>query len=399
MPPSSIPPQTVARPDVAAAKRVVVKLGTRVLTHSDGRLALARLFAVVEAVRRLVDGGKETLVVSSGAVGLGREALRLDHVPSELAERQACAAVGQTRLMALYEAGFSQLGLHTAQVLLTEGDFDDRVRYLNLRNTLLTLLKRQVVPVINENDAVSVEELAWADGSEDARPVFGDNDKLSALVATKLDADLLVLLTDVDGLFDRDPHGVEHASLVGRLDPNDEQAARLAGDSASGVGRGGMRSKIEAARIAALSGCHVVIASGIREGTLARVLAGEAEGTWIPAQPGIPARHRWIAWAAAPRGTLHIDDGAVRALRERGASLLAAGVNRVEGHFHAGDVVVLRSVDGRRVGRGIVVCDHEMAKSWCAGERPAFARNHHALVHRDHLVLDPEPTSGTEHHE
>jgi glutamate 5-kinase len=170
--PPSPPDPTLARPDVAAAKRVVVKLGTRVLTHSDGRLALARLFSVVESVCALVDAGKETLVVSSGAVGLGREALKLEHAPAELAERQACAAVGQSRLMALYETGFAQLGLLPAQVLLTEGDFDDRPRYLNLRNTLLTLLKRRVVPIINENDAVSVEELAWAEGSDDARPVF-----------------------------------------------------------------------------------------------------------------------------------------------------------------------------------------------------------------------------------
>lgn len=384
-------PIAVDRPDVAAARRIVVKLGTRVLTHDDGRIALARLFSVVEAVGRLRDTGRETLVVSSGAVGLGREVLKLPHTPSELAERQACAAVGQTRLMGLYEAGFAQIGLHSAQVLLTEGDFDDRVRYLNLRNTLLNLLKHDVIPVINENDAVSVEELAWADGGEDARPVFGDNDKLSALVATKLDADLLVLLTDVDGLFDRDPHADGAARLITTSSPDDDGSGTVVGPSTSGAGRGGMRSKLEAARIAARSGCHAVIASGVRHGTLERVLAGEAVGTWVPAKPGMPARHRWIAWAAAPRGTLHLDAGAVAALRERGASLLAAGVTRIEGHFRPGDVVVLRAPDGHRVGRGIVVCDHEAALAWCAGERPTFARNHHALVHRDHLVLDLDP--------
>jgi glutamate 5-kinase len=377
------------RPLVASARRVVVKLGTRVLTHADGRLALARLFSVVEAVRRMTDAGRETIVVSSGAVGLGREALKLNQSPLELAQRQACAAVGQTRLMSLYEAGFAQLGLHTAQVLLTESDFDDRVRYLNLRNTLLTLLQFGVIPVINENDAVSVEELAWTEGTDDTRPVFGDNDKLSALVATKLDADLLVLLTDVDGLFDRDPHGAETAQLLSTLDPDGEGVV-MAGGSTSGVGRGGMRSKLDAARIAARSGCHAVIASGVRPGTLARILDGEEEGTWVPAKPGMPARHRWIAWATAPRGTLYIDDGAVRALRDRGASLLAAGVSRIEGHFRAGEVVEIRSLHGRRVGRGIAVCDQDAARSWCAGERPAFARNHHALIQRDNLVLDPE---------
>ena len=385
-------PTSAERPDVAAARRVVVKLGTRVLTHQDGRIALARLFSVVEAVGRMRDAGREALVVSSGAVGLGREVLGLSCSPCELAERQACAAVGQTRLMGLYEAGFAQIGLHSAQVLLTEGDFDDRVRYLNLRNTLLNLLKHGVIPIINENDAVSVEELAWAEGAEDARPVFGDNDKLSALVATKLDADLLVLLTDVEGLFDRDPHADGSAQLIATLGADEDGAQTVAGPSTSGAGRGGMRSKLDAARIAARSGCHAVIASGVREGSLARVLTGEAVGTWIAAKPGMPARHRWIAWATAPRGILHLDAGAVTALRERGASLLAAGVTRIEGHFHPGDVVALRSPDGQRVGRGIVVCDHEAARAWCAGERPAFARNHHALVHRDHLVLDPDPS-------
>lgn len=376
-------PPTAERPGVAAARRVVVKLGTRVLTHTDGRIALSRLFSVVEDVRKFVGDGREALIVSSGAVGLGREALRMDRAPLELAERQACAAVGQTRLMALYEAGFHQVGLLAAQVLLTEADFDDRTRYLNLRNTLLTLLGRGVVPVINENDAVSVEELAWLDGSDEARPVFGDNDRLSALVATKLDADLLVLLTDVDGVYDHDPHDGD-AHLIATMSDDDGVSA---GGSVSGAGRGGMRSKLEAARIAARSGCHAVIASGVQPGTLPRVLAGEAVGTWFPAKSGIPARHRWIAWAAAPRGTLHIDDGAVRALRERGASLLAAGVTSIDGQFRAGDVVELRAPDASLVGRGIVVCDHAAAKAWCAGERPAFARNHHALVHRDNLVL------------
>ncbi len=378
--------EAVARPMVAAANRVVVKVGTRVLTHDDGPIALSRLFSIVEAIGGLRRRGKEVLLVTSGAVGLGAEALGLAEPPVELAERQACAAVGQSRLMALYQEGLSHVGLTCGQVLLTQSDFDDRLRYLNLRATLSELVRRGVVPIINENDAVSTEELAFVEG--ESRPVFGDNDRLSALVASKLGADLLVLLTDVEGLFDRDPRRGEDARLIERVDELDAPASAAAAGGASPGGRGGMRSKIEAATIAARSGCHAVIASGRRPGVLDRVLAGEEEGTLFPARSGMPARRRWIAYAAAPRGALHLDPGAVRALRERGASLLAAGVTRVEGSFKRGEVVELRGPDGALVGRGMVYCDVETARAWCRGEVPEGLRNHHALVHRDHLVLE-----------
>lgn len=388
-PSNALQPADVPRAAILRARRIVVKLGTRVLTHPDGRIALARLFAVVETVARLRGEGREVLIVTSGAVGLGREALGMISAPTELADRQACAAVGQSRLMALYEMGFSRLGLVAGQILLTEGDFDERVRYLNLRSTLITLLDRGVVPIINENDVVSVDELLLGEGSDDIRPVFGDNDRLSALVAARLDADLLVLLTDVDGVYDQDPRMYPNARLLETFDVGAATPGIVTGESSSGVGRGGMRSKVESAAIAARSGCDVVIASGRTMGVIDRVLAGEIVGTWIPAQPGMPARHRWIAWATAARGYLVLDGGAIVALRERGASLLAAGVKQVDGTFRRGDVVELRSADGQRIGRGIVCCDAETARRWSAGERPSFARNHHALVHRDHLVLDP----------
>ncbi len=373
------------RPAVAQAHRVVLKVGTRVLTRRDGRAALARLFAVVETAAELREAGREVLIVSSGAVGLGKEVLGHDSLPTSLEERQACAAVGQTRLMRLYEEGFSRLGLLCAQVLLTQADFDDRVRYLNLRGTLTTLLRREVIPVINENDAVSTEELAYAEG--EGRPVFGDNDRLSALVASKLDADLLVLLTDVEGLYDRDPNHHPNAKLRRRVDTPESAGGQAAGP-ASSAGRGGMRSKVEAAHLVARAGCHAVIASGFTPGALAAVLRGEEAGTWFPARGELGAKRRWIAFAAAARGALELDPGAIEALRERGASLLAAGVRRVEGDFRPGDVVELRASDGRRIGRGIVYCDAASARRWCGGEPPAGIRNHHALVHRDHLALE-----------
>ncbi len=373
-----------ARPEVAAARRIVLKLGTRVLTHVDGSLALTRLFAVVEAAAGLRRAGKEVLLVSSGAVGLGRDALDMERIPDELSERQACAAVGQTRLMGLYDSGFTRLGLVCGQVLLSQGDFDDRLRYLNLRGTLTALLRRGVVPVINENDAVSTDELAFLEG-ERCR-IFGDNDRLSALVAVKLDADLLVLLTDVPGLFDRDPRAHDDAKLLTRVE-NPDRLGTIPSNPGSEVGRGGMRSKVEAATVASQGGCQAVIATGLEATALPRVLAGGEVGTWFPARSGLDARRRWIAFAVAPRGTLHLDDGAVEAIRHRGASLLAAGVARVEGDFRRGDVVELRGPGGESVGRGIVYCDADGARAWCAGKPPAEVRNHHALVHRDHMTL------------
>ena len=376
------------RQSIDAAQRVVLKLGTRVLTHADGRLALARLFAVVEAAAELRAAGKEVLLVSSGAVGLGCDALGLAKAPEELSERQACAAVGQTRLMGLYDSGFSRLGLVCGQVLLSQEDFEDRLRYLNLRSTLTALLRRGVVPVINENDAVSTDELAFVEGAP--RRTFGDNDRLSALVASKLDAELLVLLTDVDGLYDEDPRQHPGAGLLTRVDDPEALEASIGGPG-SAWSRGGMRSKVDAAMVAMRGGCQAVIASGLKPDAVSRVLAGEEVGTWFPAGRGLAARRRWIAFAVAPRGVLELDAGAVEALTERGASLLAAGVVRVEGDFKQGDVVELFGPRRRLVGRGIVQCDAAAAREWSAGRRPEGIRNHHALVHRDHLALETRP--------
>lgn len=366
---------------LAGARRIVIKLGTRVLTHDDGRLALARLFAVVEAAAAVRRAGREVLVVSSGAVGLGREALGVP-ASSDLAERQACAAVGQSRLMGLYDQGFSRCGLVTAQILLTESDLDDRERYLNLRRTLQALLRHGVVPILNENDAVSTDELALFEGS--SRPVFGDNDRLSALVASKLDADLLVLLTDVDGVYERDPRIDPEARLLSVV-PDD---LAVAGGTGSAASRGGMSSKVAAARIAARAGCDAVVASGRGTGALERVLAGEDEGSWFPGAGELSARRRWIGFVAAPRGRLGLDAGAVAALRDRGASLLAVGVHSVQGSFGAGDVVELVDGVGVVVGRGVISVDADTARRWAAGQAPQNVRNHDALVHRDHLVLD-----------
>ena len=311
----------------------MIKLGTRVVTHDDGRVALARLFGVIEAAATLRRAGREVILVSSGAVGLGQDALGFDAPPTSLAERQACAAVGQLRLMDLYREGFSRLGLATAQVLLTQADFGDRIRYLNLRSTLTALLRHGVIPVVNENDAVATEELVLA-GAE--AQVFGDNDRLSALVATKLGADLLVLLTDVPGVYANDPRVDPDAPLLETIDVEDDLGDAAEGATGSNAGRGGMKSKVGAARISARSGCQAVIASGREASVVERVAAGENVGTWFPAGKGLPARRRWIAYATPMRGTLHLDAGAVRALRDRGGLAPGARGQAARGRVRRG---------------------------------------------------------------
>jgi glutamate 5-kinase len=389
-------PASPGRLALRETKRVVLKLGTRVLTHDDGRLALSRIFSIMEAVAQAARSGKQILIVSSGAVGLGRVALGLDAAPRELATRQACAAIGQARLMELYHQGFSRLDLVCGQVLLTQSDFDDRERYLNLRSTLSEMLRHGVVPIINENDAVATEELAFLEGM--SRPVFGDNDRLSALVAVKLEADLLLLLTDVEGLYDRNPDE-RGARLLGRVEVHEDLHANMDVPGSS-AGRGGMSSKVEAARVAARGGCHAIIASGRQPGVLSQILAGQTQGTWFPPGERLEARRSWIAFASAPKGCLHLDVGAIEALRYRGASLLAAGVTQVAGEFQAGDVVDLQAPSGTSIGRGIISCDATSARAWCSGHPPEGIRNHDALVHRDLLALEgfcgPDSTPGRE---
>jgi glutamate 5-kinase len=374
---------------ITEARSVVLKVGTRVLTDDDGVPRPDRLEAIAAIVARLHGEGRTVLLVSSGAIGLGAQALGMARVPREPEVRQASAAVGQSRLMAAWGQALGTRGLLGAQLLLTEADFDARDRYLNLRRALQALLALRVVPVINENDAVSTAELALV-LPRGGRPVFGDNDRLSALVASKLGADLLVLLTDVEGVFDADPRSNPGAQLVSTLTPEAlRDGTRVqAGDSVSGGGRGGMRSKVEAAAVASRAGCHVIITSGRHPDQLDAALSGEEVGTWVPASRRPPARARWIALAAAPRGTLWLDDGAVTALRERHASLVVAGVTEVEGAFRAGDVVELRAADGQLVARACSAWDAPTVRAWREGTPPSGVRNAHALIRRDQLVME-----------
>jgi glutamate 5-kinase len=273
----NIEPASTTREQVANARRVVIKLGTNVVMRDDGRLALSRIYGIAESIARLREQERDVLMVSSGAVGLGMERIGLALRPTELAHIQACAAIGQSRLMAIYDDAFDKLGFRTAQVLLTEDDFRDPVRYSNLRSTLVSLLGMGVIPVINENDTVSTAELDHPADTVERQRVFGDNDKLSALVMTHIDADLLLLLSDVDGLYNAEPTADE-AQLISEV-PRITHQVREFAQGKNGRGRGGMSSKLEAANIAVEAGGLAVIANGRLPQVIERVCAGEVIGT------------------------------------------------------------------------------------------------------------------------
>lgn len=355
------------REPVKAAARLVVKLGTGVLTDSRKLIDPAQLEQIVAQVAALRKAGKEVVLVTSGAIGAGMGALGFASRPTDLAEKQACAAVGQTRLMGVYEKMFAAHGLNVAQVLLTHEDLEHHERHLNARNTLVTLLRCGVVPIINENDAVSFTEIK-----------FGDNDKLSALVAALLPADLLVILTTVDGVIEN--FGKANPKTIPLIEKIDTDLEKIARGTDSDTAVGGMASKIQAAKIAVRSGIPLVIASGKKKSVLAKILGGETEGTLFVAHPDkLHSRKRWIAFFHHPQGALFVDDGAKLALREKGKSLLPPGVARCEGDFAAGDVVRICDLDGTEFARGI-------ARFGSAAVRERKLPKEE-LVHRDDLVI------------
>jgi glutamate 5-kinase len=349
------------------ATRIVLKLGTGVLTDFRKQLDLAQMEQLVAQIAEQHKQGRELVLVTSGAVGAGMGALGYEKRPAEVAVLQACAAVGQSRLMAFYEKLFGAHHLPVAQVLLTHEDLEHHERHLNARNALVTLLSRGVVPIINENDVVSITELR-----------FGDNDTLSALVASLLPADLLVILTTVDGVIEN--FGKADPKTIPTIEHIDARVEKLAGGTDSVTAVGGMRSKVEAARIVMRSGIPLVIASGRKKHLLARILAGEEEGTlFVPQPTRLQGRKRWIAFFHHPKGSLFVDDGAKKALREKGRSLLPPGVARCEGDFDAGDVVRICDLNGTEFARGIARFDSEAVRT----------RNlpKEELVHRDDMVI------------
>lgn len=353
-----------ARQTIASARRVVVKVGTAVVSRSEGGVALGRLGHLVETLAALRADGREVVLVSSGAVGLGVAKLGLPRRPKGVVDQQACAAVGQGELMALYDTFFGRVGLSPAQVLLTEHDFHERTRVVSLAATLERLLSLGTVPILNENDVVSASQLS----------IFGDNDRLAALVASHLDGDALVLLSDVDALYTKPPEEPD----AERISVYEGEAVTIGALSAGG--RGGMGAKVEAASLAARAGVTTVIASGAAHGALERVLAGEDEGTVFPAAAGLSRRRRWIAFSTAPQGRIVVNGGARTAMEERQASLLAPGIIGVDGSFPAGAVVQIAH-DGVVFARGIAkLPSDELRAAMGAGPKGR------PVVHRDDVV-------------
>jgi glutamate 5-kinase len=374
----------LVRQEVAAtAHRIVVKVGTRVLTHSDGRLNEDRIASLAEEVNALWASGRRVVLVSSGAVGSGMSLLHLKQRPTDLAQLQAVAAIGQTHLIETYDRTFRKHGRHAAQVLLTAEDIQHRTRYLNVRNTLLMLVDFGAVPIINENDTVAVDELATT---------FGDNDRLAALVANLVRAPLLIILSDVDGLYDGDPADPKSKVIptVARLD---DSVRALVRDKKTGLSKGGMASKLEAARIVTSAGENVVIASGRNPGQLTRIMAGESVGTLILAgRKSVSPWKRWIGFSARPRGKVILDAGATRAVVNQGRSLLAIGVTNAEGDFAKGDVVSICNPEGREIARGLTNYRAEEIRRIMGLKSGKIAqvlgyRPYEELIHRDNLAL------------
>ncbi|TRZ50614.1 MAG: glutamate 5-kinase [Dehalococcoidia bacterium] len=333
-------------PSTVSYHRIVAKFGTSLLTGGSDHLNQGIMSNLVAQVAQLHKQGWELLVVSSGAIASGRSKLGLTKKIRGIPYKQVLASVGQNRLMYVYEQLFSQHNITVAQALLTKADLSDRAGYLNARNTLLALLELKVICVVNENDVVAVDEIQEAK--------FGDNDNLSAMVANLVDADLLLILTDAAGLYTTDPHRDPDARLIPRVDRIDSEIERLAADTPSRLGTGGMITKIEAAKLAIASGVTVVIADGREPNIILRLAAGEAIGTrFSPITSKLESRERWMLSGLSTKGRLVVDSGAALALKKQKGSLLAAGISQVEGKFQRGDIVNIYDPQGTRLGCGI----------------------------------------------
>ena len=371
----------MASPELSQFRRIVVKVGSALLVDSDrGEVRASWLAALADDMAKLHKGGRDVLVVSSGSIALGRSRLKLPRGPLKLEESQAAAAVGQIALARIWSEVLGAHGIDSGQILVTLQDTEERRRYLNARSTIGKLLEWRAIPVINENDTVATTEIR-----------YGDNDRLAARVATMASADLLVLLSDIDGLYDAPPKNNPNAKLIPVVDSISSEIEAVAGDAESELSRGGMRTKVEAAKIATTGGTHMLIASGKIEHPL-QAIADGGRCTWFltPANP-ITSRKRCIAGTLEPKGTLTIDAGAVTALRA-GASLLPAGVTKVEGQFARGDAVIVRGPDMSEIGRGLIAYDADDAERIKGRSSPDVMTilgisGRAEMIHRDDLVV------------
>lgn len=368
--------------EIKNAHRIVVKVGTSTLTHSTGRLNIHQIELLVRQLSDLVNQGKEILLVTSGAVGAGLDRMKLKEKPEAIPEKQALAAIGQGILMHIYEKLFSEYGQTVAQVLLTKENSLHYSQYINSRNALLALLQMNVIPIINENDVVTVEQLK-----------FGDNDTLSAMVASIVDADALILLTDIDGLYNKNPQTCPDAELLERVTEITPEIEAIAGGAGTKMGTGGMFTKIQAAKIAMSSGVNMVIANGSSNNILNDILAGENYGTIFPAREAhLKQRKSWLAFGKSICGSITVDKGCEDALVKNGSSILAAGITDYAGQFAAGNTVRVLTADDREIARGIINYDTDSLTKILGHNTRDFTsllsgKIYNEVIHRDNMVL------------
>ena len=378
------------RQEFINAKRIVVKLGTNVLRNDEGYVSLPRVYTFIEDIANLVKSGKQVIVITSGAVGLGKKRLGLEDTQGT-ALKQACAAIGQGKLMSIYENGFETYGLTAAQILLTEDDFSVRERYLSLRTTMSKLLELGVIPVINQNDTVSTLDVALRYVKEDLQVCFSDNDKLSALVASELDADLLIILSDIDGLYSDNPKTNPNAELIKEVNKVDENILALASGVSDG-GRGGMETKLKAAKLVTRFGGKVLIANGKQPYIIKRIFEGEDLGTmFLPSDENLSDKKRWIGYATNIIGKIVVNAGAKEALFAE-KSLLPIGVVEVINTFKKGDVISILDEDKNEIARGIVNYDSESCKKVIGSHSDNIAeilgfKNYDAIITRDNITI------------
>ncbi|MBQ4113822.1 glutamate 5-kinase [bacterium] len=376
------------RKDFIDVKRIVIKLGTNVLRNDDGEIAVSRIYSFIEGIAKLVKAGKEVIVVTSGAVGLGKKKLNLDSTDGD-GVKQACAAIGQSRLMSYYETGFATYEIPVAQILLTEDDFSTRHRYLSLRTTLNKLIEMNVVPIINQNDTVSTIELD--DILAGMQVCFSDNDKLSALVSSELDADLLILLSDIDGLYTANPKENPDAEFIKEVECVNDEILEL-GSGASDGGRGGMKTKLEAAKLVTRFGGKVLIANGKIPYVIDKIFNAEELGTmFIPTSENLSGRKRWIGYATNVLGKIIVNEGAKKAIIENCTSLLPIGIVKVINEFKQGEVVSICDENEVEIARGMVNYDSEECKKLVGAHSDEIIKilgykNYDAVITRDNIT-------------
>jgi glutamate 5-kinase len=362
--------------------RVVVKIGSNLVTDKTGRINQRRIHFLAKEISELTDRSIEIVMVSSGAIASGLRKLGLKIKPKEIRKKQATAAVGQPLLMWMYEQYFFQYGKHIAQILLTRDDLSDRIRYINAKNTILTLLEMKVIPIINENDTVATDEIK-----------FGDNDQLAALVSGLIEANHLIILSDVEGLYTSDPKKDPEAKIIRHVKEFSKEIENIAKPTSTGYGTGGMYSKVIAAKKATSFGVPVHIVSGRKYGNIIAVLEGKSIGTYFEAiSHRVTSRKGWIAYATRSKGNLYIDSGAVKALIQNGKSLLPSGIKKVEGDFDIGDAVYCIDENGQRIAKGLVnysSCEIRLIKGKKSSEIDKILGYKYSdeIIHRDNLVI------------